>query len=70
MYSINRYTALVLYRYTALVDKLQSVQNFACRIVSGARKYDNVTSILKDLNWLPVTTQLYYRSETMWLLSV
>ena len=47
------------------LNKLQSVKNFACRIVSGARKYDHVTPILKDLNWLPVTTQLYYRSATM-----
>ena len=44
---------------------LQSIQNFACRIVNGARKYDHVTPILKDLNWLPVTTQLYYRSSTI-----
>ena len=47
------------------INKLQSVQNFACRIVSGARKYDHVTPLLKELRWLPVATQLYYRSATM-----
>ncbi len=47
------------------IIKLQSVQNFACRIVSGARKYDHVTPLLKELRWLPVATQLYYRSATM-----
>ncbi|CAB4040195.1 Hypothetical predicted protein, partial [Paramuricea clavata] len=47
------------------INKLQSVQNFACRIVSGARKYDHVTPLLKELRWLPVATQLYYRSTTM-----
>ena len=31
------------------LKKLQSVQNFACRIVSGARKYDHITPILKDI---------------------
>ena len=41
------------------------MQNFACRIVSGARKYDHVTPIRKELNWLPVASQLYYRSATM-----
>ena len=46
-------------------DKLQSVQNFACRIVSGARKFDHVTPILKELEWLPVSSQLYYRSATL-----
>ena len=43
------------------VRKLQAVQNFACRIVCGARKYDHVTPLLKSLSWLPVKDQLYYR---------
>ena len=47
------------------LNKLQSVQNFACRIVCGARKYDHVAPLLKKLRWLPVVTQLYYRSATM-----
>ena len=38
------------------IEKLQSVQNFACRIVSGIRKYDHVTPELKRL------CQLYYRN--------
>ena len=36
--------------------KLQSVQNFAARIVSGARKCDRITPVLKELNWLPVSS--------------
>ena len=47
------------------LNKLQAVQNFACRIVSGARKYDHITPIRKELNWLPVANQLYYRSAIM-----
>ena len=46
------------------IRKLQAVQNFACRIVSGARKYDHVTPHLKSLFWLPVKDQLYYRQAT------
>ena len=38
--------------------KLQSVQNFAARIASGARKYDHITPVLKELNWLPVSSML------------
>ena len=34
--------------------KLQAVQNFACKMVSGAQRYDHVTSILRQLEWLPV----------------
>ena len=43
------------------VTKLQAVQNFACRIVSSAKKYDYVTPLLKSLTRLPVKDQLYYR---------
>ena len=44
---------------------MQAVQNFACRIVSGAKKYDHVTPLLKSLSWLPVKDQLYYRQAIM-----
>ena len=47
------------------VRKLQAVQNFACRIVSGARKYDHITPLLKSLSWLLVKDQLYYRQAIM-----
>ena len=47
------------------INKLQSVQNFACHIVSGARMYDHVTPRLKELRWLPVATRLCYRSATV-----
>ena len=47
------------------IRKLQAVQNFAFRIVIGARKYDHVTPHLKNLSWLPVKDELYYRQATM-----
>ena len=47
------------------INKLQAVQNFACHIVSGACKYDHISPIHKELNWLPVANQLYHRSATM-----
>ncbi|PFX11800.1 hypothetical protein AWC38_SpisGene24350, partial [Stylophora pistillata] len=43
----------------------QTVQNFACRIVSGRRKYDHVSPTLKELRWLPVKEHLYYRDAVM-----
>ena len=36
------------------IARLQKVQNFAARIVTGARKYDHITPMLKELHWLPV----------------
>ena len=47
------------------ISKLQAVQNFACCIMSGACKYDQITPIRKDHNWLPVANQLYCRSAIM-----
>ena len=40
------------------IARLQKVQNFAARIVTGARKYDHITPMLKDLHRLPVAKQL------------
>ena len=34
------------------IELLQTVQNFAARIVSETRKFDHVTPILKQLQWL------------------
>ena len=47
------------------VNRLKAVQTFAARIVSGSKKYDHVSPILKDLKWLPVKQQLYYRHAIM-----
>ena len=42
------------------VSKLQSVQNFAARVVTGSRKFQHITPVLRDLNWLPVSSMLKY----------
>ena len=47
------------------VSKLQSIQNFAARIATNTRKYDHITPVLKELKWLPVETQLYFRNAIM-----
>ena len=73
--------SLVLIRFRALqplsghgldtgIDKqtsamLQTVQKFAAQIVSGMRKFDHVTPILKQLQWLPIIKQLAVRDATM-----
>ena len=45
--------------------KLQSYQNYACRIISGAKNYGYIAPLLKELNWLPVEKSIYLRSATM-----
>ena len=47
------------------VRKLQNVQNFAARIVSGTRKFDHVTPVAKELNWLPVSQTLLFRDGVL-----
>ena len=47
------------------LHKLQIVQNFAARIVTGIRKYDHITPGLKELRWLPVKAQLYFRDAVL-----
>ena len=37
-----------------LLCRLQKGQNNAARVVSGSKKYDHITPVLKDLHWLPI----------------
>ena len=37
------------------VRKIQRVQNFAARVITGSYKYEHITPSLKALKWLPVT---------------
>ena len=39
---------------TQNINKLQSIQNFASKIVTNSRKFEHVTPLLRHLNWLPV----------------
>jgi hypothetical protein len=47
------------------ISKLQSVQNFAARVITGIRKYDHVTPILQQLALLPVECMLKLRDADM-----
>ena len=46
---------------TQNINKLQSIQNFASKIVMNSWKFHYVTPLLRQLNWLPVSQVLYYR---------
>ena len=48
------------------LNKIQSVQNFACRIILGLRrKYDHITGGLKSLKWLSVKDKLLLNTCTV-----
>lgn len=45
----------------SLLQKLQSVQNTAARLVTCSRKYDHVTPLLKDLHWLRIAERIKFK---------
>ena len=43
------------------IQKLQSVQNAAARLITHTKKYDHITPILKELHWLPVEERIIFK---------
>jgi hypothetical protein len=41
------------------------VQNFAARLVTNTRKFDLITPVLSELNWLPVNSTLNLKDAVM-----
>ena len=44
-----------------LIDRLQTILHAAARLVNGSRKYDHLSSLLRDLHWLRVPERIMYR---------
>ena len=52
----------LLYGTTScVINKLQRLQNAAARVIYGAKKFDHVTPLLKDLHWLPVSYRISFK---------
>ena len=47
------------------IKRLQCIQNTAAKLLSGAKKFDHVTPILKELHWLPVRFRVMYKFLTL-----
>ena len=43
------------------IKPLQKVQNSAARLVTGARKFDHISPVLKTLHWLPVKYRVMFK---------
>ena len=43
------------------IQRLQYVQNSAACLLTGTRKYDSITPILKELHWLSVAERIHYK---------
>ena len=47
-----------------LLDKLQSLQNAAARLVTGARKFDHITPVMQQLHcMLPIQQRLMFNTS-------
>ena len=44
------------------IDKLQRIQNMACRVTCSVRKYYSISYHLKDLHWLHVHEHIAYKT--------
>jgi len=44
-----------------LLQRLQSVQNAAARLVTGVRRRDHITPVLRQLHWLPVRQRVNFK---------
>jgi len=44
-----------------LIHRLQLVQNCAVRLVLCGRKYEHITPLLKELQWLPVEQRIVFK---------
>ena len=51
--------------YTGLpqqqINKLKRVHHAAARLITGKRKYERITPILKELHWLPLEQRINYK---------
>ena len=47
------------------IRRLQAVQNAAARLVSGARRRDSISPILRSLHWLPVRRRVIFKSAVI-----
>ena len=48
-----------------LMERLQGIQNAAARLVTGSRKYDHITPVLRSLHWLPVHQRINFKIATL-----
>jgi len=55
------YCNALLYGVSEGLLRRQSAQNAAARLVTGARRRDHITPILRQLHWLPVRQRVQFK---------
>ena len=44
-----------------LMQRLQAVQNAAAHLITGARRRDHISPVLRQLHWLPVRQRVQFK---------
>jgi len=47
------------------IAKLQKVLNFSARVISGRRKYDQISDVISELGWLSASDMVSYFNLTL-----
>ena len=48
-----------------LLQKMQVIQNAAARFVTGVRRRDHMTPVLRELHWLPVRQRIRFKTAVI-----
>jgi hypothetical protein len=49
----------------SLLRRLQSVQNATARLITGTRRCDHITPVLRQLHWLPIRQRVTFKVATL-----
>ena len=63
---LDYYNSLFYGISDSLIQHLQSVQNAAAHLVTGTRRCDHITPVLRQLHWLPVRQRIHFKI-TRWV---
>ena len=59
------YQLRILTNSKTVQNTLARVQNTLARVVTGGRRYDHITPVLKELHWLPITHRIDFKLATI-----
>ena len=48
-----------------LIQRMQVIQNAAARFITGARRFERITPVLRDLHWLPVRQRIKFKTAVL-----
>jgi len=62
---LDGYNSLLAGVSSQLLHKLQVIRNAAARLVTGARRSEHMTPVLRDLHWVPVRQRITLKTAVL-----